>query len=45
MLPVVEAKPDKRTGVFTAWLREPNGNLIEVREPFSANADLMDDYR
>jgi len=27
---------DDLTGAMTAWLREPNGNLIEVREEWQA---------
>jgi catechol 2,3-dioxygenase-like lactoylglutathione lyase family enzyme len=29
--------PDELTGAMTAWLREPNGNLIEIREEWKAD--------
>jgi hypothetical protein len=31
---IAEPAVDGRTGVLTAWIREPNGNPLEIREPF-----------
>jgi hypothetical protein len=31
---ISEPATDNRTGVLTAWVREPNGNPLEIREVF-----------
>ena len=31
---ISEPAADERTGALTAWIHEPNGNPVEIREPF-----------